>query len=317
MIRIAILDDYQGVALQMADWSQLQERAEILVFRDCLSDPKALVERLKPFQVLSLMRERTPLPRSILQELPNLRFISSPGRNNPSIDLQAAKELGIVTSYTHSVMHGPLELTWALILALVRHIPIEWDAMRKGGWQRTVGGDLRGKTLGILGLGKIGSKVAKIGSAFDMKVIAWSQNLTPEKAKEEGVTWVPKSELFSRSDFLTLHLVLSERTRGIVGREEMASMKPSSYLINTARGPLIDEQALIEALKKGKIGGAALDVYETEPLPPQHPFRFLPNVIATPHIGFVTKEAYQIFYRETVENITAWLEGTPIRTLSG
>lgn len=314
-VKIAILDDYQGVALQMADWSGVAEKAEIVVFKDHLSDPKAVIERLKDFEVLCIMRERTPLPRSILEKLPNLKFISSPGRRNASLDLSAAVEFGVVVSNTGYAGHGAMEHTWALILAIVRNIPSEWDSVRKGKWQHSVGGELHGKTLGIAGLGNIGSTIARIAKAFEMRVIAWSENLTREKAAEKGAELVSKEELFRLSDIITLHLVLSPRTRGIVGAAELRLMKPSSYLINTSRGPLVDEKALIEVLKAKKIAGAALDVYDIEPLPAAHPFRHLDNVLATPHIGFVTEETYKVFYRDTVENIEAWMKGKPIRIM--
>lgn len=314
-IHIAILDDYQGIALQMADWSVLKEKAEIAVFRDHVSDSKAVIERLKPFDVLCVMRERTPLPHSILEQLPNLKLIVSTGRRNSSIDLAAAKKRGIPVCSTGYSSHGAMEMTWALILSIVRNVPMEAASVRKGKWQTSVGGDLEGKTIGIVGLGNIGGAIAKIARAFGMHVIAWSQNLTSEAAEQYGAKFVSKGELFQKSDIVTIHLVLSPRTKGIISRSDLQLMKPAAYLINTARGPIVDERALIDALKNRTIAGAALDVYDVEPLPEEHPFRSLDNVLATPHIGFVTKDNYAKFYRDTVENIVAWLDGKPIRVM--
>lgn len=312
-IQIAVLDDYQGVALQSADWSVLKGKTEITVFRDHLANPAALVERLKPFDILCVMRERTPLTRSILEQLPNLKLIASTALRNASIDLAAAHEHGITVCYTGYTSHGAIELTWALILALVRNIPGEFLSLRKAGWQISIGGDLEGKTIGIVGLGNIGGRIAKIAQAFGMNVIAWSQNLTRESAEEQGALLVSKEELFRTADIVTIHLVLSPRTKGIIGAIELGSMKPTAYFVNTSRGPLVDEHALISALKNRAIAGAALDVFDVEPLPSWHPFRSLDRLLVTPHIGFVTNETYKIFYRDTVENIAAWLNGTPIR----
>lgn len=316
-IQIAILDDYQGVALELADWSGLRDRADIVVCRDHLVDAAHVVERLRPFDVICVMRERTPLSRSILEQLPNLKLICSTGARNASIDLAAAKERGITVCSTGYSSHGAAEFTWALIFGIFRHIPAESESMRKGGWQCCLGDDLAGGTIGVVGLGRIGSMVAKVARALSMNVIAWSQNLTHEKAEEHGARFVTKEELFRESDIVTLHLVLSERTKHIVGAAEIGLMKPTAYLINCSRGPLVDESALINALKNRAIAGAALDVYATEPLPPDHPFRTLDNVLATPHVGFVTKRTYQTFYGDTVENITAWLRGEPKRVMNG
>ena len=314
-VSIAILDDYQGVALQMADWSALDGRAEIRVFRDHLSDAHDVIERLRPFDVVCVMRERTPLTRSILNELPNLKLICSTGARNASIDVAAAKARGITVCRTGYSSHGAAEFTWALIFGILRHIPAESESVRSSGWQCCVGGDLQGATLGVVGLGRIGSMVARVAQALSMQVLAWSQNLTRDKAEQQGARLVTKEELFRESDIVTLHLVLSQRTRGIVGRRELQLMKRSAYLINSSRGPLVDEAALIETLSNRRIAGAALDVFETEPLPPEHPFRTLDNVVATPHIGFVTKRTYETFYGDTVENIAAWLNGNPIRVM--
>jgi phosphoglycerate dehydrogenase-like enzyme len=311
-VQVAILDDYQGVALQSADWSLLKGQANITVFRDHLSDSTTLVERLKPFDVLCVMRERTPLTRAILEQLPNLKLIASTAMRNASIDLAAAKDRGITVCHTGYTSHGAIELTWGLILAILRHIPAEFASVQRGEWQISVGGDLEGKTMGLVGLGNIGAKIAKIAHAFGMNILAWSQNLTREAAEKHGALLVSKEELFSGSDIVTIHLVLSPRTKGIVGKAEIGLMKPTAYLVNTSRGPVVDENALIEALKKQSIAGAALDVYDIEPLPASHPFRSLDRLLVTPHIGFVTNETYKIFYRDTVANIAGWLAGRPV-----
>jgi phosphoglycerate dehydrogenase-like enzyme len=321
-IAVAVLDDYQGVALRMADWSVLHERAEVTVFRDHLSEPDAVVARLLPFDVVCVMRERTPLTRSILEQLPNLKLIASTGSRNASIDLAAARARGITVCGTgfnpaHPNSNSTAELTWALILAMVRHIPAESALVRQGGWQTSIGADLEGKTLGVLGLGRIGGAVAKIGGVFGMEVTAWSQNLTHEAAGQHGARLVGKDELFRDADIVTIHLMLSDRTRGIIGARDIRMMKPSAYLVNTSRGPLVDEAALIDALRWRKIAGAALDVYDTEPLPLDHPFRSLDNVLATPHIGFVTQDTYETFYSQTIEIIIAWLDGKPVRVMEG
>jgi phosphoglycerate dehydrogenase-like enzyme len=308
-IKVAILDDYQRVALRMADWSPLEGRADLVSFGDHLSDADALVERLEPFDVVCVMRERTPLTRTILERLPRLRLIASTGAMNASIDLDAARERGITVAHTGYTSHGAIELTWALILAAVRRIPDEATSFRLGGWQVAVGGDLQRRTIGILGLGRIGSAGARIAAAFGMNVIAWSPNLTPEKAEASGARFVTKEELFAQADIVTVHMVLGKRSRGIVGAAELALMKPTAWLVNTSRGPLVDEDALIEALDHQRIAGAALDVFAVEPLPADHPFRTLPNVVATSHVGFVTLETYEIFYGDTVKNILAWLDG--------
>lgn len=307
-VKIAVLDDYQDVALSMADWSVLGGRAEITVFRDHIVDPAAIIARLQPFDIVCVMRERTPLPRAILSELDHLSLIVSTGRRNASIDAEFAQQRGITIYNTGGGGMAAAELTWALILAAVRHIPAEAASVQRGGWQVAVGGDLYGKTLGVVGLGNLGSAVARVGKAFGMDVVAWSDHLTPDKAEAAEARYVEKEELFRISDIVTLHLVLSARTIGIVGAQELLLMKPTSWLINTSRGPLVDETALIAALRGNSIAGAALDVYDTEPLPAAHPFRTLENVIATPHIGFVTEDAYRFFYQETVKFIDTWLD---------
>jgi phosphoglycerate dehydrogenase-like enzyme len=307
MIRIAILDDYQNVALEMADWSPLAGRAAITVFNDHLSKLDELVERLLPFDVVCIMRERTPLPRELIERLPRLKLIASTGSRNAAIDLDAAAERGIVVTHTRYDGRSTIELTWALILASVRQVATENAHLRAGGWQRTVGDGLHGKTLGVLGLGNIGSEVARIGIAFGMEVIAWSQNLTSERAEACGARLVSKEELFRSADILTIHLVLSSRTKGLVGAAELQVMKPSARLVNTSRGPIVDEVALIEVLRECHIAGAALDVFIIEPLPADHPFRSLDNVLSTPHIGYVSRDLYRIFFGDTVTNITRWL----------
>ena len=307
MIRIAILDDYQNVALEMADWSPLARRAEITVFNDHLSNPDDIVERLKPFDVICVMRERTPLPRSLIERLPRLKLIASTGPRNAAIDVEAAAERGIVVAHTGYDARSTIEMTWMLVLASVRQVALENANLRGGGWQLTVGDNLYGRTLGVLGLGNIGSEVARIGHAFGMKVIAWSEHLTAEKAQACGAELVSKAELFQRADILTIHLVLSQRTRGLVGMAEFQAMKPSARLVNTSRGPIVNESALIEVLRERRIAGAALDVFDIEPLPADHPFRSLKNVLATPHVGYVARDLYEVFYRDTVKNIMQWL----------
>jgi phosphoglycerate dehydrogenase-like enzyme len=307
-IKIAILDDYQNVALKMADWSALATRADIAVFDDHIVDPEALVERLDSFDIVCVMRERTPLPREVLQRLPRLKLIASTGPRNASIDNAAAKELGIAVTATGYKSTPTIELTWALILASVRFIVSENAALRDGLWQKSIGEELSGKTLGVLGLGNIGGQVARIGLALGMNVIAWSQNMTPEIAEAAGAKLVSKDELFREADILTIHLVLSARTKGLVGAAELALMKPTARLINTSRGPIVDEPSLIKALRSHAIAGAAIDVFDQEPLPLQHPLRSMDNVLATPHIGYVTDSLYRTFYGDVVKSITTWLD---------
>jgi phosphoglycerate dehydrogenase-like enzyme len=305
---IAVLDDYQDVALESADWSVLRDRADITVFQNHLADPDAVIERLLPFDVVCVMRERTALPRSVIEHLPNLKLIASTGAGNASIDVVAAADHGIGVVHTGYRSDPTIELTWALILASARHLVTESNAVRAGSWQQTVGADLRGQTLGVLGLGRIGSQVARVGSAFGMHLIAWSQNMTPEAATAVGALLVSKDQLFERADILTIHVVLSGRTRGLVGAAELDRMKPTARLINASRGPIVDEQALISVLKNKHIASAAIDVFDVEPLPPSHPFRTLDNVLATPHIGYVSHGLYKTFYEDTVSNIRQWLD---------
>ena len=307
-MRIAILDDYQNVALKMANWSALSDRAEITVFNDHLADPSALVERLLPFDIVCVMRERTPLPREVLLHLPRLKLIASTGSRNASIDMGAAKELGITVTATGYRSSPTIEMTWALILASLRRIVHENNSIRNGGWQESLGQDLSGKILGVVGLGNIGGQVARIGLAFGMEIIAWSQNMTPEIAEAAGARLVSKDELFRQADIVTIHLILSGRIKGLVGAAELRLMKPTSRLINTSRGPIVDEASLIKALGSHAIAGAAIDVFGEEPLPAQHPFRSLDNVLATPHIGYVSEGLYRTFYGDSLADITAWLD---------
>ena len=307
-VQVAILDDYQNVALSMADWSAVAARADITVFHDHLADSDAVIERLAPFDVVCVMRERTPLPRKVIERLPELKMIASTGPFNASIDVAAAEERGIHVSTTGGYVESTVELTWALILAAARRIVDENLSMRAGGWQTSVGRQLGGAVLGVLGLGRIGSRVARVGAAFGMDVIAWSANLTCESAERAGATYVSRTELFSRADVLTIHLVLSERTRGLVGAEELDMMKPTALLVNTSRGPIVDEQALLGALQSRTIAGAALDVFDVEPLPVGHPLRSLGNVVATPHIGYVADMVYRTFYGEAAAKIARWLD---------
>ena len=307
-MKVAILDDYQNVALRLADWSNVRRHAEITVFNDHVADPSAVVERLRPFEVVCVMRERTPLSREILQQLPNLRLIASTGARNASIDTQAANDLGIAVTATGYDSTPTIEFTWSLILASMRGIDREAASLKAGGWQVGLGSNLQGKSLGIVGVGNIGKEVARIGLAFGMKVIAWSQNLTEEKASAAGASLVDKQTLFREADVVTVHLVLSKRTRGLIGASELALMKPTARLVNTSRGPIIDEAALIEALQERRIAAAAVDVFDSEPLSAAHPFRKLDNALATPHIGYVTEDLYRTFYGDAAANIAQWLE---------
>jgi phosphoglycerate dehydrogenase-like enzyme len=306
--RIAVLDDYQNVALSLADWSSLGERASVTVFNDHLASPDAVIERLQPFEIVCVMRERTPMTRAIIERLPKLRLIASTAMRNASIDLKAAEERGVEVVHTGYFSAPTIELTWALVLASARNLVAENASLRSGGWQQSVGDDMAGRTLGLLGLGNVGGAVAKIGAAFGMKVIAWSQNLRHERAAEVGAARVTKDELFQQADVLSVHLVLSDRTRGLVGATELALMKPTARLVNTSRGPIVVEADLIAALKDKKIAGAAIDVFDQEPLPPDHPLRTLPNLLATPHIGYVSRGLYARFYQDTVANIRNWLD---------
>jgi phosphoglycerate dehydrogenase-like enzyme len=308
-IRIAVLDDYQNVAISLADWSVLDARVTVTVFNDHLADSDAVVDRLRPFDIVCVMRERTPMTRTTIERLPKLRMICSTGSGNASIDLKAAEERGVQVVHTGYTSSPTIELTWALILGSARNLVAENASLRSGGWQRFIGDDMAGRTLGVLGLGNVGGPVAQIGNAFGMNVIAWSQNLTAKRAAEVNAELVSKEELFRRADVLSIHVALSDRTRGLVGAPEFALMKPTARLVNTSRGPIVVNADLIAALKARKIAGAAIDVYDQEPLAPDHPFRTLANLLATPHIGFVSRGLYTRFYQDTVENIRRWLDG--------
>jgi phosphoglycerate dehydrogenase-like enzyme len=319
-MRIAVLDDYQGVALSMADWSVLADvgvdvGADIDVFTDHVADPAALVRRLTPYDVVVLMRERTPFPAEVIRALPRLRLVVTTGRRNAAVDVEAARELGITVCGTDSLATAPAELTWALVLGLCRHLVAEDGAMRAGGWQTTLGRDLAGHTLGVVGLGRIGSQVARVGQAFGMDVLAWSRSLTPERAAEAGARSVELDTLLAGSDVVTVHLVLAEGTRGLVGRRELARMRPDALLVNTSRAGVVDTEALLEALAEGRLGGVGLDVYDEEPLPAHHPLRTAPRTLLTPHLGYVTEDVYRTFFTGVVEDIAAFLRGTPIRVL--
>jgi phosphoglycerate dehydrogenase-like enzyme len=306
--QIAILDDYIGGALELADWSRVQTLADLTVFSDHLADPQALIERLQPFDAVCVMRERTPLPRAVIERLPKLKLIASTGWGNASIDMDAARDHGVSVTHTDYIINTTVEFTWALILALSKNITTEHASMRAGGWQVSVGTFLEGKTLGVLGLGRLGSRIAAIAPAFGLEVIAWSENLTAEAAAEKGARLVSKDELFRQSDILTIHMILSERSRGLVGATELALMKPSARLINTSRGPIVVEADLVAALREKRIAGAALDVFDIEPLPVDHPYRTIENLLLTPHIGYATQELYSLFYREVAQHVLAWLE---------
>ncbi|MCF5232681.1 MULTISPECIES: D-2-hydroxyacid dehydrogenase family protein [unclassified Pseudomonas] len=314
-VQIAVIDDWQNVASGVVDWSALAAVGQVHFLHDYPADTATMVERLQGFDVICLMRERSTFDQALLQGLPKLKLLVTGGMRNAAIDIAAAKALGIQVCGTDSYKQAAPELTWALIMASTRNLLAEANSLRAGGWQVGLGGDLYGKTLGVLGLGSIGQKVAQFGQAFGMRVIAWSENLTPERAAEAGVSWVSKRELFEQADILSVHLVLSERSRSLVDAQALGWMKPSARLVNTSRGPIVDEQALIEALSAGRLAGAALDVYSEEPLPVDHPFRRLPNVLATPHVGYVSEQNYRQFYQQMIEDIQAWASGTPIRSL--
>ena len=316
-MKVAVLDDYQSVAESLADWSQLPGDAEFTFFSDHLASEDALAERLADFDVVMGMRERTPFQRTLLERLPKLRLLVTTGRRNASFDVEAASELGIAVCGTDGAGEGPTELVWGLILGIVRQIPAEDRETREGKWGTTVGVGLKGKTIGCLGLGHIGGNVARVAAAFDMNIIAWSQNLTAERARELGAQLVDKETLFRESDIVSIHLVLSERTRGLVGAPELALMKPSSYLVNISRGPIVDEAALVDVLQRKAIAGAALDVFEVEPLAKDHPLLKLDNTLICPHLGYVTDDSYRAMYSGVVEDIRAFASGEPVRMING
>jgi phosphoglycerate dehydrogenase-like enzyme len=313
-LRIAILDDYQAVARTMADWTSLPG-SEVQAFGDHLSDERAVAQRLAGFDVVVAMRERTPFSQTLLAQLPRLRLLVTTGMRNAAIDVAAAQARGVVVCGTEGLPYPTAELTWALILALARKIPREDRATRAGAWQTTLGAGLHGKTLGVLGLGRLGSRVARIGAAFGMEIVAWSQNLTAERAEQAGARLVSLDALLRQADVLTIHLVLGARTRGLLGAPELGLMKRTAYLVNTSRGPIVDESALIRTLSAGAIAGAGLDVFDEEPLPSGHPLLLLPNTVLTPHLGYVTTETYRIFYGQALEDIHAYLRGAPVRVV--
>jgi len=314
-MRIAVLDDYQRVAEQFGPWDRLAEH-EVVFFHEPLGDDEHVVVGLADFDVVCAMRERTPFPGAVIERLPRLRLLVTTGYANAAIDLDAARAHGVTVSATRTSPQVTVEAAWALILALARRIPQEERALREGRWRPAVGTTLHGKTLGILGLGHLGGAVAQIGNALGMRVLAWSQNLSAERAGEVGAELVAKDELFAQADVLTIHLRLSDRTRGLVGEQELRLMKRTAMVVNTSRGPIVDEQALAAALQDGAIGGAALDVYDEEPLPLDHPLLRAPNTVMTPHIGYIADSNYEIFFADTVEDIEAFLAGTPIRLLT-
>lgn len=317
-MRVAVLDDYQRVALSYSYWSELPADIVVEPIHEHIADVGELTARLAPFDVVVAMRERTALPGALLERLPNLRLIVTAGMANASIDMAAAASRGITVCGTASVGTSTVELTWALVLAVLRRLPSAESALRAGSWQAGTrpGGDLAGATLGVVGLGRIGSRVAAVGQAFGMRVVAWSQNLTASRAAEAGVELAPsKEELLSASDVVTLHLKLSDRTRGLIGAPELALMRPAAILVNTSRGPLVDQAALIEAVSSGGIAGAGLDVYDTEPLPPGHPLLDLPNTVLTPHLGYVSRKTFDVFFRDMVADIAAFHAGSPVRVI--
>jgi phosphoglycerate dehydrogenase-like enzyme len=315
-VQIAVIDDWQDVARNVLDWSVLEAIGDVEFIHDYPADNTTLAARLEKYAVICVMRERTRFDEDLLRRLPQLKLLVTGGMRNAAIDLQAAAALGIQVSGTDSYKHAAPELTWALIMAATRNLVVEANALRAGKWQQGIGGDLHGKTLAILGLGSIGQRVAQFGQVFGMRVIAWSENLTAERAAEAGVTLVSKQALFEQADVLSVHLVLSDRSRGLVDAQALAWMKTTALLVNTARGPIVDEAALIKALQKQRLGGAALDVFEQEPLPEHHPFRTLDNVLATPHVGYVSQQNYHLFFSQMIEDIQAWSAGKPVRLLN-
>ena len=316
MHRVAILDDYQNVALKFADWSSLNDRIGITVFDKPFASQDDAIRALQDFEIVCAMRERTPFPREVLNALPKLKLLLTSGMRNASFDLEAAKERGITVCGTGGVGNATASLAIGLMLELTRKIGFENARMHAGQlWQTAMGQDVEGMTLGVVGLGKLGQKVAAIAKALGMNVIAWSQNLTPEACAAAGVTYAAKDELFANADIVTIHVILSKRTRGLIGAGDLARMKPTGYLVNTARGPIVDEAALLDALQRKQIAGAGLDTFSQEPLPLDHPLRKLDNVVLTPHLGYVTENNYRKYYGDMVEDIAAWLNGAPVRVM--
>jgi D-3-phosphoglycerate dehydrogenase len=317
MLRAAILDDYQNVAKTYADWSPIAKDVEITVFNKPFADQAEAIKTLQGFAIVAGMRERTPFPRTTIEALPDLKLLITTGAKNNSFDIKAAAERGVTVCGTGAVGSPTTGIVFGLMLELTRHIGFENARMKAGEpWQVTIGRDLEGLTLGIVGLGKLGQRVAAVGKAFGMKTIAWSQNLTPERAKELNVGYATKEELFATADFVTIHYQLSERSRGLITAADIGRMKNSAYLINTARAPIVDQAALLKALQEKKIAGAGLDVFETEPLPIDHPYRKLDNVVLTPHLGYVSEQNYRKYFPDIVENIRAWLDGKPVRVIA-
>lgn len=317
MPKIAVLDDYANVSMRMADWKSLPEGYEPVVFTDNLVEHDALVERLKDFEIVCAMRERTPFPAEIFQRLPNLKLFVTSGMRNNAVDFKAARAAGIPVCGTATSGNTTKEHTWAMLMALARHIAHDDRMMKQGKWQTLIGIDLQGRTLGVIGLGKLGGQVSKIAQVFNMDVVAWSPNLTDERCAEIGVRRAAsKEELLRQSDIVSIHVVLGERSRGLIDAAALSEMKKTALLVNTSRGPIVEEAALVAALKAGTIAGAAVDVFDIEPLPEKHPFRELDNILITPHMGYVTEETYKLFYGEMVEDIIAWHKGEPIRILN-
>lgn len=316
-LRLAVLDDYQHVAAASADWSVLDGRAEVTFFHDHVDNAEQTVRRLTPFEAVLVMRERTPLPAEVLDRLPDLRLVVTTGPVNAAIDLAAAARNGVTVCGTGGLGAATPELAWALVLAATRQLPRNDAAVRAGGWQHDIGPQLAGSTLGLLGLGRIGGRLARYAAAFDMAVLAWSENLTDERAATAGATRVAFDELFTRADVLVVATRLSDRTRGLVGPRELDLLGPAGYLVNISRGPIVDEAALVAALAQGRIAGAGLDVFDTEPLPPGHPLRTSPNTVLTPHLGYVSTDAYAVFHADAVQDVLAYLDGSPVRVLDG
>jgi phosphoglycerate dehydrogenase-like enzyme len=316
-MRLSILDDYQGVALNMADWSPLKGRLDIVVERKPFADQDEAASALADSEIVAAMRERTPFPRSLVERLPKLKLLITTGMRNASFDLPALRDHGVMVCGTEGGGLDTAELTWGLILGAVRRIAEDHRSMREGLWQTRIGNRIEGKTLGVFGLGRLGSAVARVGLAFGMKVIAWSPNLTVERAAAAGVERVDKEALFRQSDILSVHVVLSPRSLGLVGKGDIALMKKDAILVNTSRGPIVDTDAVIDALSGGRLGYAAFDVYDREPLPAEHPLRRAPNVLLTPHIGYVTEENYRSSYPQIVEDIVAFLDDKPVRVIPG
>ncbi|KPV43922.1 D-2-hydroxyacid dehydrogenase family protein [Alicyclobacillus ferrooxydans] len=317
-LQCIVLDDYQGVALSMADWSKVEDQVDVEVLREHISDEDSLVQAIEQADIIVMMRERTPIQAPLLRRLPNLKLLITTGMRNASLDAAAAVTQGIIVCGTEGNSQAASELTWALILGLAKGIAVEHEAFQKSGpWQSTVGADLYGHTLGIIGLGRLGSQVARVGLAFGMDVLAWSQNLTADLAAKVGVRMAAsKEELLTKSDFVSIHLVQSERTRGLIGERELQMMQPNAFLINTSRSAIVNQEALVHALQQKWIQGAGLDVFDEEPLPLHHPLRSLPNVLATPHIGYVTEDTYRTWFAQIIENIQGFLAGSPIRQLT-